>query len=165
MKLTTTDTKKFNRIRRAEEDLTQIHGRAPTYGEIAEEANIKSASKVVEVYQAGKKPYSLNYEIYENKSTEFGDIIEDKSLNTETEFDRTNLKGALSNLLCWLDEDDRKVIIHRFGLEGEEPKTLEEISRMFGVTREAVRKDQMRIIKKILSSHFAPLLKAFMDDL
>ena len=117
-------------------------GREPTDEELSEEIGISSA-KLSQLKTVSIRPASLDAPISDDDSTEFGEIVGDEDARTPFELFRDkNMRDELSELLEVLDDRERKIIFERFGLGGGKPKTLEEVGRRFGVTRERIRQLQ-----------------------
>jgi len=96
------------------------------------------------------RPASLDAPISDDGSTEFGEIVGDEDARTPFElFREKNMRDELSELLEVLDDRERKIIFERFGLGGGKPKTLEEVGKRFGVTRERIRQLQNIALAKL----------------
>jgi RNA polymerase primary sigma factor len=92
----------------------------------------------------------LDAPISDDESTEFGEIIGDEGAQTPFELLRDkNMRGEVSDLLEVLDDRERKIIFQRFGLDGGKPKTLDEVGKKFGVTRERIRQLQNIALAKL----------------
>jgi RNA polymerase primary sigma factor len=124
-------------------------GREPTDDELAEEIGI-SSGKVSQLKTVSIRPASLDAPISDDDSTEFGEIVGDEDAQTPFELLRDkNLRDQMSDLLEVLDDRERKIIFQRFGLNGGKPKTLEEVGKKFGVTRERIRQLQNIALAKL----------------
>ena len=124
-------------------------GREPTDEELAEEIGISSA-KVSQLKTVSIRPASLDAPISDDDSTEFGEIVGDEDAQTPFELFRDkNMRDEVSELLEVLDDRERKIIFQRFGLDGGKPKTLEEVGKKFGVTRERIRQLQNIALAKL----------------
>ena len=124
-------------------------GREPTDDELAEEVGL-SPRTVSQLRTASIRPSSLNAPINEDDSTEFGDLVGDEDALTPFEFLRDrNLRDELPELLTLLDPRERTIIFQRFGLDGARPKTLEEVGKKLGVTRERIRQVQNIALVKL----------------
>jgi RNA polymerase primary sigma factor/RNA polymerase nonessential primary-like sigma factor len=140
---------RLNRYLSETEDLVQKLGKEPTAGEIAERMKMKEA-EVVEIQQLIRKTYSLDSPISNKGDTALKDIIEDTTQISPSIMaigikNREEIDRWLSNLR----ENERKVIQLRFGLQGEMPHTLEEIGKIFNLTRERVRQIEQSAIHKL----------------
>jgi RNA polymerase primary sigma factor len=140
---------KISKMRRVSSQMSEELGREPTDDELAEEIGL-SRGKVSQLKTASIRPASLDASISNDDSTEFGEIVGDKDAQTPFELLRDkNLRDELSDLLEILDDRERKIIFQRFGLDGGKPKTLEEVGKKFGVTRERIRQLQNIALAKL----------------
>jgi len=133
---------KISKMRRVAMQMSEELGREPTDDELADEVGL-SASKVSQLKTVSIRPASLDAPISDDDSTQFGEIVGDDDARTPAELlvDK-NLLDQMEDLLDVLDARERKIIDARFGLDGGRPKTLEEVGRRFGVTRERIRQLQ-----------------------
>ncbi|CAN5203738.1 RNA polymerase sigma factor RpoD [soil metagenome] len=140
---------KISKMRRVSMSMSEELGREPTDDELAEEIGI-DRGKLSQLKAASMRPASLDAPISEDDNTEFGEIIGDERAQTPLEqLAHKNMHGQLDGLLEVLDEREHKIIDARFGLNGEKPKTLEEVGQEFGVTRERIRQLQNIALKKL----------------
>ena len=140
---------KISKMHRVSSQMSEELGREPTDDELAEEIGL-SRGKVSQLKTASIRPASLDASISNDDSTEFGEIVGDKDAQTPFELLRDkNLRDELSDLLEILDDRERKIIFQRFGLDGGKPKTLEEVGKKFGVTRERIRQLQNIALAKL----------------
>lgn len=140
---------KITKMRRVSMVLGEELGREPTDEELSEEIGIDRA-KLSHLKAAALRPASLDAPIGEDESTQFGDIIGDEKAQTPLELvSHKNMHMQLDDLLEVLDERETKIVVARFGLGGEAPKTLEEVGGEFGVTRERIRQLQNIALKKL----------------
>ena len=140
---------KISKMRRVAMVLSEELGREPTDEELAEEIGIDRA-KLSHLKAAALRPASLDAPISEDDTTEFGEIIGDEKAQTPLELlSHKNMHNQLDDLLDVLDERESKIIDARFGLNGQKPKTLEEVGQEFGVTRERIRQLQNIALKKL----------------
>lgn len=142
---------KINKIRTAKIQLTEKLGRAPTDTEIAEHLDFTKRT-VQGLKLADLKTFSLHDPIQKGEEGSFEDIIPDSSAFTPDEIIEDcesiqRLRGLIHNL----DEREKTILVMRYGLDGSRPKTLEEVSRIIGRTRERVRQIQMQSLKKLRS--------------
>ena len=129
--------------------LSEELGREPTDEELSEEVGIDRA-KLSHLKAAAQRPASLDAPIGEDDSTQFGDLIGDEKAQTPLELlSHKNMHMQLDDLFEVLDERETKIVVARFGLGGEAPKTLEEVGEEFGVTRERIRQIQNIALKKL----------------
>jgi RNA polymerase primary sigma factor len=140
---------KIWKMRRVSLQMSEELGREPTDEEFAEEIGISSA-KLSQLKTISIRPASLDAPIGDDDSTEFGEIVGDEDALTPFELFRDkNMRDELSELLDVLDDRERKIIFERYGLDGGKPKTLEEIGKKFGVTRERIRQLQNIALAKL----------------
>src|SRR6266480_1714282 len=140
---------KLAKIRRVSLQMSDELGREPTDEELGEEIGIAS-EKVARLKSVGIRPASLDDPIAENDSTEFAEVIGDDEAQTPFELLRDkNLLGEVDGLLEVLDPREKKIISQRFGLDGGEPKTLEDVGKDFGITRERIRQLQNIALAKL----------------
>src|SRR6186713_3378495 len=140
---------KISKMRRVAMQMSEELGREPTDDELAEEVGL-SAAKVSQLKTVAIRPASLDAPISDDDSTEFGEIVGDLEALTPFENLRDkNLRDEVSDLLEVLDEREKKIIFSRFGLDGGKAKTLEEVGKKFGVTRERIRQLQNIALMKL----------------
>jgi RNA polymerase primary sigma factor len=140
---------KISKMRRVALQMSEELGREPTDEELAEEVGL-SAAKVSQLKTVSIRPASLDAPISDDDSTEFGEIVGDEEALTPFEqLSDRNLREEISDLLDVLDEREKKIIFSRFGLDGGKPKTLEEVGKKFGVTRERIRQLQNIALMKL----------------
>ena len=140
---------KISKMRRVSLQMSKELGREPTDEEFAEEIGISSA-KLSQLKTVSIRPASLDAPIGDDDSTEFGEIVGDEDAQTPFELFRDkNMRDELSELLAVLDDREREIIFKRFGLDGGKPKTLEEVGKKFGVTRERIRQLQNIALAKL----------------
>jgi RNA polymerase primary sigma factor len=140
---------KISKIRRASLQMSDELGREPTDDELAEEIGI-SRSKVSQLKTVSIRPASLDAPISRDDSTELGETVGDEDAQTPFELLRDkDLRDEVSDLFEVLDGRERKIIFQRFGLDGGKPKTLEEVGKKFGVTRERIRQLQNIALVKL----------------
>ena len=150
---------KLNKVVHVERQLVQGLGREPRPEEIAEELDMTTA-EVREILRMAQQPVSLEKPIGEEEESELGDFVQDD--RAESPFDSTLLqlrRGDIERALRSLPERERKVIELRFGLRGEQPCTLEEVGRAFGVTRERIRQIENNTLKRLETLPEAQSLK------
>ena len=140
---------KISIVRRVAMKMGEELGREPTDEELAEEIGISSA-KVSQLKRVSIRPASLDAPISDDDSTQFGEIVGDEDAQTPFELFRDkNMRDELGELLEVLDDRERNIIFQRFGLDGGNPKTLEEVGKKFGVTRERIRQLQNIALVKL----------------
>jgi RNA polymerase primary sigma factor len=140
---------KLAKVRRVSLQMSDELGREPTDDELAEEIGITS-EKVARLRSVGIRPASLDAPIGDDDSTEFAEIVEDEEAQTPFELLRDkNLLNEMDGLLNVLDTREKKIISQRFGLDGGTPKTLEDVGKDFGITRERIRQLQNIALTKL----------------
>ena len=140
---------KLNKVVHLERQLVQRLGREPRAEEIAEELRM-SPEEVRDILRMAQLPVSLEKPIGEEEESELGDFVEDEQ--AASPFDEASVNLRRTDILRALDalpDRERKVIELRFGLLGEQPRTLEEVGRAFGVTRERIRQIENNTLKKL----------------
>ncbi len=150
---------KLNKVVHIERQLVQRLGREPRPEEIADELEM-TTDEVREILRMAQHPVSLEKPIGEEEESQLGDFVQDD--NTESPDEAASLtlrRSDIENALSSLPERERKVIELRFGLNGEQPCTLEEVGRAFGVTRERIRQIENNTLKKLESLPEAQGLK------
>ena len=140
---------KISRMRRIALKLQEVLGREPTDEELGEELDM-SPSRVSLMRMAAIRPASLDAPIGDEDSNNFSEIVEDeRAENPYEELEGKTVTGMLRDLVTKLDERESTILRFRFGLDGGTEKTLEEVGRKFGVTRERVRQIQNIALKKL----------------
>jgi RNA polymerase primary sigma factor len=139
----------INRLMRVQKRLIQDFGREPTAEELADELQLP-VDRVRAVLKMAQQPISLQSPVGDGEDANFGDFIEDKA--AESPLDLTSfslLKGKLGDVLCSLNERERKVLELRFGLGDGNARTLEEVGQQFNVTRERIRQIEAKALRKM----------------
>ena len=150
---------KLNKVVHIERQLVQRLGREPRPDEIAEELEM-TTEEVREILRMAQHPVSLEKPIGEEEESELGDFVQDDMAESPDEEASLSLRREdIERALASLPERERKVIELRFGLKGEQPCTLEEVGRAFGVTRERIRQIENNTLKKLESLPEAQGLK------
>src|SRR6266404_1289140 len=140
---------KIAKVRRVSLQMSDELGREPTDDELGEEIGI-AGKKVARLKSVGISPASLDASIGDDDSTEFGDVVGDEEAQTPFELLRDkNLRGEVDGLIEVLDSREKKIISQRFGLDGGKPKTLEDVGKNLGVTRERIRQLQNVALAKL----------------
>jgi RNA polymerase primary sigma factor len=140
---------KIAKIRRVSLQLSDELGREPNDDELGEELGI-AGEKVARLRSLGIRPASLDAPITNDDSTEFSESVGDETAETPLEWlSDKNLRSEVKGLLEVLDKRELKIISQRFGLDGGKPKTLEDVGRDFGITRERIRQLQNSALTKL----------------
>jgi RNA polymerase primary sigma factor len=140
---------KLNKITRTERKLRAERGREPSSAEIAAELEL-SIDEVDQIRRTSQTPVSLEKPVGDDDESEFGHFIEDDSEPLPDEVAGLSLRNeALARALSMLGDRERQVLELRFGLNGEAPRTLDEVGRAFNVTRERIRQIENHSLKKL----------------
>ena len=142
----------MNKITKAQRKLVQEKGREPTAEEIAKEVDIESITpeRVREIQKLALDPISLETPIGEEDDSHLGDFIEDKEAVSPSDFTtKSLLKDQLREVMKELTDREERVLRLRYGLDDDRPRTLEEVGREFGVTRERIRQIEAKAIRKL----------------
>jgi RNA polymerase primary sigma factor len=139
----------INKVYKATRALTQRLGREPTIEEIAAEVGV-TVEKVEEIYRISQDTTSLATPVGDDEDSFLGDFIEDTTQPSPyEETSKELLRESIEEVLGSLDEREAKVLSLRFGLMGETPKTLEEVGKIFNVTRERIRQIEAKALRKL----------------
>jgi RNA polymerase primary sigma factor len=140
---------KLNKIMRTERKLRAERGREPSSEEIAAELDL-TIDEVDQIRRTSQTPVSLEKPVGDEEESEFGHFIEDENVPLPDEAADTVLRNeALTRALRMLGERERRVLEMRYGLNGEQPRTLDEVGRTFNVTRERIRQIENQSLKKL----------------
>ena len=140
---------KLNRILRSERKLRAERGREPTIEEIARDLDM-SYDEVEHIRRSAQTPVSLEKPVGDDDESEFGHFLADESTPLPDELAETALqREALRTILAALSERERRVLELRYGLDGQQPRTLDEVGRAFNVTRERIRQIEHQGLKKL----------------
>ena len=154
----------INKLVRIQRQLLQELGREPTPEEIGKEMGLP-AERVREIQKISQEPVSLDTPIGEAEDSPLGDFIEDDAAVVPPDAASFSmLQEQLSKVLDGLAERERKVISLRFGLEDGHPRTLEEVGREFGVTRERIRQIESKTLAKLRHPSRSSKLKDYLED-
>ena len=153
----------INKLFKTHRRLAQEYGREPSYEEIGRGMDI-SSEKVREIMRLSKMPLSLELPIGEEGDSDLGDFIEDRATVPPVEAaSRELLKAQLSKVLSELSDRERRVLLLRFGLEDDRPRTLEEVGREFNVTRERIRQIEAKALRKLRHPSRSRKLKDYLE--
>jgi RNA polymerase primary sigma factor len=153
----------INKVLRGAKKLMMETGREPTPEELAEELGL-TAERVREIYKIAQHPISLQAEVGDGGESQFGDFIEDTTVESPAEATGYSiLKDKMHEVLETLTPRERTVLIERFGLRDGKPKTLEEVGDQFGVTRERIRQIEAKALRKMRHPTRSKQLQAFLD--
>ncbi|PMC75773.1 RNA polymerase sigma factor [Brachybacterium sp. UMB0905] len=153
----------INKLARVQRQMLQDLGREPTPEELAKELDM-TPEKVVEVQKYGREPISLHTPLGEDGDSEFGDLIEDSEAVVPADaVSFTLLQEQLHSVLDTLSEREAGVVSMRFGLEDGQPKTLDEIGKVYGVTRERIRQIESKTMSKLRHPSRSQVLRDYLD--
>jgi RNA polymerase primary sigma factor len=153
----------INKLARVQRQMLQDLGREPTPEELAIELDM-TPEKVVEVQKYGREPISLHTPLGEDGDSEFGDLIEDSEAIVPAEaVSFTLLQEQLHAVLDTLSEREAGVVSMRFGLTDGQPKTLDEIGKVYGVTRERIRQIESKTMSKLRHPSRSQVLRDYLD--
>ncbi|MET7308895.1 RNA polymerase sigma factor [Streptomyces sp. NPDC005571] len=153
----------INRVVRVQRRMLQERGYEPTPEEVAAELDL-TPERVGEVLRLAQEPVSLHAPVGEEDDVALGDLIEDGDAASPVESAAfLLLREHLEAVLSTLGERERKVVQLRYGLDDGRPRTLEEIGRIFGVTRERIRQIESKTLNKLRDHAFADQLRGYLD--
>ena len=153
----------INKLARVQRQMLQDLGREPTPEELARELDM-TPEKVVEVQKYGREPISLHTPLGEDGDSEFGDLIEDSEAVVPADaVSFTLLQEQLHSVLDTLSEREAGVVSMRFGLTDGQPKTLDEIGKVYGVTRERIRQIESKTMSKLRHPSRSQALRDYLD--
>ncbi len=153
----------INKLARVQRQMLQDLGREPTPEELAVELDM-TPEKVVEVQKYGREPISLHTPLGEDGDSEFGDLIEDSEAVVPADaVNFTLLQEQLNDVLDTLSEREAGVVSMRFGLTDGQPKTLDEIGKVYGVTRERIRQIESKTMSKLRHPSRSQVLRDYLD--
>ncbi len=154
----------INKLIRVQRQLLQKFEREPTANEIAGVMGI-TPDRVREIMKISQQPISLETPLGEDEDSHIGDFIEDSKV--ESPLDAVSFKLLQSQLRVFLDilsDRDRRIIQSRFGLQDGHPRTLEEVGREFGITRERIRQVESKALDKLRNTSMSSSLRDFLKN-
>jgi RNA polymerase primary sigma factor len=155
----------LNRIQAARRQLTQTLGRDPNDGELAAHLGM-SEEKLRELRRTAQDPVSLATPVGEEADSTLADFIPDPhALDADDAAASGMLRAQIATALDQLTERERRVLELRYGLSDGQPRTLEEVGRAFGVTRERVRQIEVKALRKLRHPRLGKLLKDYLDQI
>jgi len=153
----------INKLGRVQRQMLQDLGREPTPEELAVELDM-TPERVVEVQKYGREPISLHTPLGEEGDSEFGDLIEDtEAIQPGEAVTFMLLQEQLHSVLDTLSEREAGVVSMRFGLTDGQPKTLDEIGKVYGVTRERIRQIESKTMLKLRHPSRSQVLRDYLD--
>ena len=153
----------INKLARVQRQMLQDLGREPTPEELAKELDM-TPEKIVEVQKYGREPISLHTPLGEDGDSEFGDLIEDSEAIVPADaVSFTLLQEQLDQVLVTLSDREAGVVRMRFGLTDGQPKTLDEIGKVYGVTRERIRQIESKTMSKLRHPSRSQVLRDYLE--
>ncbi|MEZ4665402.1 MAG: RNA polymerase sigma factor RpoD [Thermomicrobiales bacterium] len=153
----------INRVRKTSHRLQQIYEREPTAEEIGRAMDMTD-DKVRQVLDVSRHPISLEAPVGQDGEAFLGDFIEDSALPQPVELaSHQLLKLQIAEALDKLSERERRIIVLRFGLEDGKFRTLEEVGREFGITRERIRQIEAKALRKLRHPSYSRQLRGYLD--
>jgi RNA polymerase primary sigma factor len=153
----------INNMARVRRQMLQGLGREPTPEELATALDI-TPERVIEVQKYGQEPISLHTPLGEDGDSEFGDLIEDaEAIQPGEAVNFTLLQEQLQSVLETLSEREAGVVSRRFGLADGQPKTLDEVGKVYGVTRERIRQIESKAMSKLRHPSRSNILRDYLD--
>ncbi|MGO1591773.1 MAG: RNA polymerase sigma factor [Ancrocorticia sp.] len=153
----------INKLARVQRQMLQDLGREPTTEELSKELDMPE-EKVIEVQKYGREPISLHTPLGEDGDSEFGDLIEDSEAVVPADaVGFTLLQEQLHQVLDTLSEREAGVVSMRFGLTDGQPKTLDEIGKVYGVTRERIRQIESKTMSKLRHPSRSQVLRDYLE--
>ncbi len=153
----------INKLTRIQRQLVQDLGHEPTEEQLAEKMELP-VEKVREILKVAQEPVSLETPIGEEDDSHLGDFIEDKQAISPADYTSNEmLKAVFDDVLLELTDREEKVLRMRFGLIEGRPRTLEEVGKEFGVTRERIRQIEAKALRKLRHPSRSKKLKDFME--
>jgi RNA polymerase primary sigma factor len=153
----------INKVHRVSRQMVQELEREPTVEELAEKVDMTPA-RVREIMRISQDPLSLDSPVGETEDSQLSDFIEDTQVEAPAEIAARNMLGeAVLEALSELSDREKEVVRLRFGLDDGRARTLEEVGREFGVTRERIRQIEAKTLAKLLNPNRSHRLRAYLD--
>ena len=154
----------INKLIKMQRQLVQELGREPSYEEIGEKTGL-STQKVIDILKIAQEPVSMETPIGEEEDSHLGDFLQDSLSKVPMELATdTILRDHIFAAINTLSEREKNVILLRFGLEDGIPRTLEEVGKVFGVTRERIRQIEAKALRKLRHPGKSKRLRDFLED-
>lgn len=154
----------INKVHRVQRQMIQELEREPTIEELAEKVDMTPA-RVREIQRISQDPLSLDSPVGEEDDSYLGDFIEDHQADSPADVAARRMLGkAVVEALDELNEREKRVVMLRFGLEDGQPRTLEEVGREFGVTRERIRQIESKTLAKLRHPHRSEKLRDYLEN-
>jgi RNA polymerase primary sigma factor len=153
----------ISRLARARRQMLQDLGREPDAEELAAELDM-TPEKVIEMQKYGREPISLHIPLGENGTTELGDLIEDsEAIQPAEAVSFALLQAQVQSVLSTLSDREAGIVSMRFGLTDGQPKTLDQIGKVYGVTRERIRQIESKTMSKLRHPSRSAVLRDYLD--
>jgi RNA polymerase primary sigma factor len=153
----------INRVHRVQRQMVQQLERDPTVDELAAEVDM-TPERVREIQRYSLDPLSLDSPVGEEDDSYLADFIKDDgAIEPDDAATRQMLQNEVRNVLGELNEREREVVVMRFGLDDEQPRTLEEVGKTFGVTRERIRQIESKTLAKLRHPHRSQKLREYLE--
>ncbi len=153
----------MNKIHKVTRQLTQELGRKPTEEEIAEKVGLP-VEKIREISMIGQEPLSLEMPVGEDEDNRLADFVENKGMSPADIAIQKSLKKDIEELLNELSEREREILKLRFGLEDNQPRTLEEVGKLFNVTRERIRQIEAKALRRLRHPSRSKKIKDYLGE-
>ncbi|MDR2706932.1 MAG: sigma-70 family RNA polymerase sigma factor, partial [Planctomycetaceae bacterium] len=154
----------INRVHRVYQDIQYKTGTSPTIEEMASQCQL-SSKELSQIMQIGHRPLSLDQTVGMMEESSFGELLEDsKQLRPDDELTRTSLRDQIDDVLQALTNREREIIKLRFGLGDGSVYTLDEVGKIFSVTRERVRQIEAKAVRKLQHPVRSRKLSCFLDS-
>jgi RNA polymerase primary sigma factor len=154
----------INKVHRVQRQMIQELEREPSIEELAERVDL-SPARVREIMRISQDPLSLDSPVGEEDDSNLGDFIEDQQVDAPADVAARRMLGAaVLEALDQLNEREKKVVKLRFGLEDGQPRTLEEVGREFGVTRERIRQIESKTLAKLRHPQRSEKLRDYLEN-
>ena len=153
----------INRVHRVQRQMVQQLEREPTVDELAAEVGL-SPERVREIQRISLDPLSLDSPVGDEDDSYLADFIKDDGADEPDDVaTRQMLQNEVRNVLGELNEREQQVVVMRFGLDDEQPRTLEEVGKEFGVTRERIRQIESKTLAKLRHPHRSQKLREYLE--
>jgi RNA polymerase primary sigma factor len=153
----------INRVHRVQRQMVQQLEREPTVEEVAEEVGM-TPERVREIQRISLDPLSLDSPVGDEDDSYLADFIKDDGAEEPDDAaTRQMLQNEVRTVLGELNEREQQVVIMRFGLDDEQPRTLEEVGKEFGVTRERIRQIESKTLAKLRHPHRSQKLREYLE--
>jgi RNA polymerase primary sigma factor len=153
----------INRVHRVQRSMVQQLEREPTVDELAAEVGM-TPDRVREIQRIALDPLSLDSPVGEEDDSYLADFIKDDGAEEPDDAaTRQMLQNEVRKVLFELNDREREVVIMRFGLDDEQPRTLEEVGKRFGVTRERIRQIESKTLAKLRHPHRSQKLREYLE--